>query len=30
MWYVGNKNSYNLLKYLESVGLRYPAIIDDI
>lgn len=28
MWYVGNKNSNNLLKYLEYVGLRYPAITD--
>lgn len=28
MWYVENKNSNNLLKYLEYVGLRYPAITD--
>jgi len=27
-WYVANKNSSNLLKYLEYVGLRYPAITD--
>ena len=26
MWYVANKCSSNLLKYLEYVGLRYPAI----
>jgi hypothetical protein len=26
MWYVTNKSSSNLLKYLDYVGLRYPAI----
>jgi len=25
MWYVAKKNSTNLLRFLEYVGLRYPA-----
>jgi len=30
IWYVENKNSSNLIKYLEYVVLRYPVITNII